>query len=104
MTCDKPKQLAGVRLYAHAVPEVLHCRTVYCILCLCIHNLSFSAGGAAARAELGLTDNYYDTSAGQRERMLKTTEKLDKTTDRIQQGRAQLAETEVCSALPGTAS
>ena len=53
------------------------------------------AGGAAARAELGLTDNYYDTSAGQRERMLKTTEKLDKTGNRIQQGRAQLAETEV---------
>ena len=52
-------------------------------------------GGAAARAELGLADNYYDTSAGQRERMLKTTEKLDKTTDRISQGRAQLAETEV---------
>ena len=51
-------------------------------------------GGAAARAELGLADNYYDTSAGQRERMLKTTEKLDKTGDRISQGRAQLAETE----------
>ena len=58
-------------------------------------HLVLPAGGAAARAELGLTDNYYDTSAGQRERMLKTTEKLDKTTDRIQQGRAQLAETEV---------
>ena len=54
-------------------------------------------GGAAARAELGLADNYYDTSAGQRERMLKTTEKLDKTSDRIAQGRAQLAETEVSS-------
>ena len=52
-------------------------------------------GGAAARAELGLADNYYDTSAGQRERMLKTTDKLDKTGDRITQGRAQLAETEV---------
>ncbi|DBA77306.1 TPA: hypothetical protein ACH3X2_000828 [Trebouxia sp. C0005] len=53
-----------------------------------------ASGGAAARAELGLADNYYDTSAGQRERMLKTTEKLDKTSDRISQGRAQLAETE----------
>lgn len=53
-----------------------------------------TSGGAAARAELGLADNYYDTSAGQRERMLKTTEKLDKTSDRIAQGRAQLAETE----------
>ncbi|KAL3133184.1 hypothetical protein ABBQ38_007074 [Trebouxia sp. C0009 RCD-2024] len=53
-----------------------------------------ASGSAAARAELGLADNYYDTSAGQRERMLKTTEKLDKTGDRITQGRAQLAETE----------
>ena len=33
--------------------------------------------------------------AGQRERMLKSTEKMDKTTDRIAQGRQQLAETEV---------
>ncbi|KAL0025259.1 hypothetical protein WJX77_010944 [Trebouxia sp. C0004] len=57
-----------------------------------------ASGGAAARAELGLADNYYDTSAGQRERMLKTTEKLDKTSDRISQGRAQLAETEVTGA------
>eukprot|EP00891_Asterochloris_glomerata_P001854 jgi/Astpho2/1854/fgenesh1_pm.00038_%23_13_t len=53
-----------------------------------------AGGGAAARAELGLSDNYYDTSAGQRERMLKSTEKMDKTTDRIAQGRQQLAETE----------
>lgn len=35
------------------------------------------------------------TIAGQRERMLKSTEKMDKTTDRIAQGRQQLAETEV---------
>lgn len=56
--------------------------------------IACATGGAAARAELGLADNYYDTSAGQRERMLKTTEKLDKTGDRISQGRAQLAETE----------
>lgn len=56
--------------------------------------IACATGGAAARAELGLADNYYDTSAGQRERVLKTTEKLDKTGDRISQGRAQLAETE----------
>ena len=31
--------------------------------------------------------------------MLKTTEKLDKTSDRITQGRAQLAETEVSVSL-----
>ena len=59
--------------------------------------IACATGGAAARAELGLADNYYDTSAGQRERMLKTTEKLDKTGDRISQGRAQLAETEARS-------
>lgn len=58
-----------------------------------------ATGSAAARAELGLADNYYDTSAGQRERVLKTTEKLDKTGDRITQGRAQLAETEVSLSL-----
>lgn len=53
------------------------------------------SGGAAARAELGLVDDYSSTSAGQRERMLKSTERLAKTGDRIQQGRAQLLETEV---------
>ena len=62
-----------------------------------IQHATLATGGAAARAELGLADNYYDTSAGQRERMLNTTAKLDKTTDRISQGRAQLAETEVRS-------
>ncbi|KAK9858415.1 hypothetical protein WJX84_005747 [Apatococcus fuscideae] len=51
-------------------------------------------GGAAARAELGLGDDYYQTSSGQRERMLQTTERLGKTGDRIQQGRQQLLETE----------
>lgn len=47
------------------------------------------------RAELGLTDDYYQTSAGQRERLLSATERLNKTSDRIQQGRQQLIETEV---------
>ena len=74
------------------------CSSITLLYTCCSSTTSMQAGGAAARAELGLTDNYYDTSAGQRDRMLKTTEKLDKTGDRIQQGRAQLAETEVTSA------
>ncbi|KAK9823168.1 hypothetical protein WJX72_000784 [[Myrmecia] bisecta] len=57
-----------------------------------------ASGGAAARAELGLSDDYYSTSAGQRERMLQTTQKLGKTSERIQQGRQQLAETEAMGA------
>ncbi|BDA48337.1 Vesicle transport through interaction with t-SNAREs homolog [Coccomyxa sp. Obi] len=51
-------------------------------------------GGAAARAELGLADDYSQTSAGQRERLLQTTEKLGRTGERITQGRQQLLETE----------
>lgn len=47
------------------------------------------------RAELGLGDDYYQTSAGQRERLLQATDRLDKTSNRIQQGRQQLVETEV---------
>jgi vesicle transport through interaction with t-SNAREs 1 len=59
-----------------------------------------AASGAAGstglnRAELGLADDYYQTSAGQRERLLSATERLGKTSDRIQQGRQQLLETEV---------
>eukprot|EP00883_Tetradesmus_obliquus_P012311 jgi/Sobl393_1/5154/SZX67987.1 len=57
-----------------------------------------AAGGgsedAAARAELGLGDNYYSTSAGQRDRMLAATERMQKTSDRLQVGKQQLAETE----------
>lgn len=52
------------------------------------------APGAAARAELGLSDDYYSTSAGQRERMLAGTERISKTGDRIKQGQQQLLETE----------
>lgn len=52
-------------------------------------------GGAAARAELGLHDDYTQTSAGQRERLLQTTDKLGRTGERITQGRQQLLETEV---------
>lgn len=54
-------------------------------------------GGATslARAELGLAEDYYQTSAGQRERLLTATERLGKTSERIQQGRQQLLETEV---------
>ena len=56
-----------------------------------------SAGDAAARAELGLggEGDYYSSSAGQRERMLAATERLQKTSDRLQTGKQQLAETEV---------
>lgn len=56
---------------------------------------SGGAGNSLSRAELGLADDYYQTSAGQRERLLTATERLGKTSDRIQQGRQQLLETEV---------
>ena len=52
-------------------------------------------GASLARAELGLAEDYYQTSAGQRERLLSSTERLGKTSERIQQGRQQLLETEV---------
>jgi hypothetical protein len=39
---------------------------------------------------LGLGDDYYQTSAGQRDRLLTSTERLGKTSERIQQGRQQL--------------
>lgn len=54
-----------------------------------------AASGADTRAELGLADDYYQTSAGQRERLLQSTDRLEKTSNRIQQGRQQLYETEV---------
>lgn len=57
-------------------------------------------GDALARAELGLGDNYYSTSAGQRERMLAATERIQKTSDRLQMGKQQLAETEVSTRWP----
>lgn len=56
---------------------------------------SAASGGQAARQELGLGDDFYATSSGQRERMLQSTERLSKTGDRIKQGRQQLLETEV---------
>jgi hypothetical protein len=59
------------------------------------------SAGDAARAELGLGDNYYSTSAGQRERMLAATERLQKTSDRLQVGKQQLAETEVSRHVSG---
>lgn len=52
---------------------------------------------AAARAELGLGDDFYQNSASQRERLLSATDKINKTSDRIHQGRQQLLETEVSS-------
>ena len=54
-----------------------------------------ASGGASARAELGLSDDYRQTSAGQRDRLLQTTEKMSRTGERITQGRQQLLETEV---------
>ena len=53
------------------------------------------AAGEATRAELGLGADFYQTSAGQRDRLLTATDRLGKTSDRIQQGRQQLLETEV---------
>lgn len=47
------------------------------------------------RAELGLGNEYFQTSAGQRDRLLTATDRLGKTSDRIQAGRQQLLETEV---------
>lgn len=62
-----------------------------------------AAGGgdsdALARAELGLGGDYYSTSTGQRERMLAATERMQKTSDRLQVGKQQLAETEVGRSL-----
>ncbi|PSC75220.1 Vesicle transport v-SNARE 13 [Micractinium conductrix] len=53
-----------------------------------------AGGGAESRAELGLAGDFYQTSAGQRDRLLNSTDRLTKTGDRIQQGRQQLLETE----------
>ena len=61
---------------------------------------SAASGGAAARAELGLVDDYSQTSAGQRERLLQTTDKMGRTGERITQGRQQLLETEVSTFMP----
>ena len=60
---------------------------------------SSTSGGQAARQELGLGDDFYATSSGQRERMLQSTEKMNRTGDRIKQGRQQLLETEVSTHL-----
>ncbi|KAL6781182.1 VTI1B [Auxenochlorella protothecoides x Auxenochlorella symbiontica] len=49
---------------------------------------------AESRAELGLGNEYFQTSAGQRDRLLTATDRLGKTSDRIQAGRQQLLETE----------
>jgi len=57
-----------------------------------------SDDAAAARAELGLGgagEDYVGSAAGQRDRVPAATERLQKTSDRLQQGKQQLAETEV---------
>lgn len=51
------------------------------------------------RAELGLGNEYFQTSAGQRDRLLSATDRLNKTSDRIQAGRQQLLETEASVGL-----
>jgi len=51
-------------------------------------------GGDAARAELGLGSDFTDSSAGQRQRLLDTTERLNKQGDRIKEGRQQLQQAE----------
>jgi hypothetical protein len=59
---------------------------------------SSSSAADAARAELGLggvAEDYSSSAAGQRDRMLAATERMQKTSDRLQQGKQQLAETEV---------
>eukprot|EP00877_Chromochloris_zofingiensis_P004078 jgi/Chrzof1/13671/Cz08g07150.t1 len=53
-----------------------------------------AAGADAARAELGLGGDYYSSSAGQRDRMLAATDRLQKTSERLQVGKQQIAETE----------
>jgi vesicle transport through interaction with t-SNAREs 1 len=52
-----------------------------------------------ARAQ-GLGGDYASASAGQRDRMLQSTERLQKTSERLQLGKQQLAETEVRRGLP----
>jgi hypothetical protein len=44
----------------------------------------------------GLAGDYYSTSAGQRERMLSSTQRLENSSSQLQQGREQLIQTEVC--------
>lgn len=83
--------------WLEAMTSHLRCtdRSTWAIRSTCMQVSAAAAPGAAARAELGLEDDYYSTSAGQRERMLASTERLNKTGDRIQQGQQQLLETEV---------
>lgn len=53
-----------------------------------------TSAGDAARAELGLGNDYYSTSAGQRERMLGASQRLEKTSERLALGKQQLLEAE----------
>ncbi len=43
----------------------------------------------------GLAGDYYSTSAGQREKMLSSTQRLEKSSDHLHHGRQQLLQTEV---------
>ncbi|KAG1679777.1 hypothetical protein FOA52_012688 [Chlamydomonas sp. UWO 241] len=50
--------------------------------------------GEAARAELGLGADYYSTTAGQREKMLSATQRLEKSSNRLSDARVHLAQAE----------
>lgn len=50
--------------------------------------------GDAARAELGLGGDYLSSSAGQRDRMLTATQRMEKTNDTLKYGQEQLMQTE----------
>mmetsp|Transcript_6481 Transcript_6481/g.20160 ORF Transcript_6481/g.20160 Transcript_6481/m.20160 type:complete len:226 (-) Transcript_6481:327-1004(-) len=50
--------------------------------------------GDAARAELGLASDYYSTTAGQREKMLTATQRLEKSSARLTDARQMLAQAE----------
>lgn len=57
-------------------------------------NSTAPSGGDAARMELGLGPDYYSSTTGQRERMLGATERLQKTSNRLQVGKQSLLQTE----------
>ncbi|KAF5841340.1 Qb-snare protein, VTI1-family [Dunaliella salina] len=44
--------------------------------------------------DVGLAGDYYSTSAGQRERMLSSTQRLEKSSEHLHHGREQLVQTE----------
>ena len=63
--------------------------------------LASLSGRSVARTQLGQHGCPSQSVAGQRERMLQSTERMAKTGERITQGRQQLLETEVCTTTLG---